>query len=81
MSHYGNQPEVVLPVLTPDRAEKKQNGRRFKDNGEESFTLTAQDRHGVAIKVKEATKKGYAEARGGIPSTSRCREVKQDEGG
>ena len=41
---------VCIPVLTPDRAEKRQNGRRFKDNGEESFTLTGQDRHGVAIK-------------------------------
>ena len=40
---------VCIPVLTPDRAEKRQNGRRFKDNGEESFTLTSQDRHGVAI--------------------------------
>ena len=27
--------------------------RRFKDNGEESFTLTAQDRHGVALKVND----------------------------
>ena len=26
------------------------------------FTLTAQDRHGVMIRVREATKKGYAEA-------------------
>lgn len=40
---------VCIPVLTPDRAEKRQNGRRFKDNGEESFTLTAMDRKGVAI--------------------------------
>lgn len=39
----------VRPVLTPDRAEKRQNGRRFKDNDEESFTLTAQDRHGIAV--------------------------------
>lgn len=44
---------VAIPVLTPDRAEKRQNGRRFKDNGDESFTLTAQDRHGVALKVKD----------------------------
>lgn len=43
---------VAIPVLTPDRAEKRQNGRRFKDNGDEAFTLTAQDRHGVALKVK-----------------------------
>lgn len=41
---------VCIPVLTPDRTEKRQNGRRFKDNGEEAFTLTAQDRHGVAVK-------------------------------
>lgn len=53
---------VCIPVLTPDRAEKRQNGRRFKENGDESFTLTAQDRHGVAIKVKEAVKQGYTEA-------------------
>lgn len=57
--------KVCMPVLTPDRAEKRQNGRRFKDDGEESFTLTAQDIHGVAIQVKEATKTGYAVAHEG----------------
>lgn len=41
--------EEVRPVLTPDRLEKRQNGRRFKENDDESFTLTSQDRHGVAI--------------------------------
>lgn len=41
--------EEVRPVLTPDRLEKRQNGRRFKEDGEESFTLTTQDKHGVAI--------------------------------
>jgi DNA (cytosine-5)-methyltransferase 1 len=40
---------VAVPVLTPDRPEKRQNGRRFKDDGDEMFTLTAQDKHGVAI--------------------------------
>src|SRR5699024_4053090 len=40
--------QEVRPVLTPDRMEKRQNGRRFKEDGEESFTLTSQDRHGVA---------------------------------
>ena len=39
----------AVPVLTPDREEKRQNGRRFKEPGEPMFTLTAQDRHGVAI--------------------------------
>lgn len=42
----------VRPVLTPDRVDKRQNGRRFKDDDEESFTLTAQDKHGVAIGTK-----------------------------
>jgi DNA (cytosine-5)-methyltransferase 1 len=41
--------EEVRPVLTPDRIEKRQNGRRFKEDGEESFTCTAVDRHGVAV--------------------------------
>jgi DNA (cytosine-5)-methyltransferase 1 len=48
---------VVIPVLTPVRAEKRQNGRRFKENGDPMFTLTSQDRHGIAINVKEATPK------------------------
>ena len=39
----------AVPVLTPDRVNKRQNGRRFKSDGEPMFTLTAQDRHGVAI--------------------------------
>jgi len=38
---------LVLPVLTPDRLNKSQNGRRFKDQGEPMFTLTGQDKHGV----------------------------------
>lgn len=40
----------AVPVLTPNRAEKRQNGRRFKEPGEPMFTLTAQDRHGVLLK-------------------------------
>lgn len=57
---YKEPKQVAIPVLTPDRAEKRQNGRRFKTDGEPMFTLTAQDRHGILI--KEATKQGYAEA-------------------
>ena len=41
--------EEVRPVLTPDRMEKRQDGRRFKEDGEEAHTVTSQDRHGVAI--------------------------------
>ena len=62
MQGGGLEPKVAIPVLTPDREKKRQNGRRFKTNGEPMFTLTAQDRHGVMIRVCEATKKGYAEA-------------------
>lgn len=50
---YKQPPSIVLPVLTPEREEKRQNGRRFKDNNEDMFTLTAQDRHGVAVSVPE----------------------------
>jgi DNA (cytosine-5)-methyltransferase 1 len=39
----------VKAVITPDRKNKKQNGRRMKEDGEPSFTLGAQDRHGVAL--------------------------------
>lgn len=63
---HDNNPKIAIPVLTPDRAEKRQNGRRFKEDGEPMFTLTGQDRHGIAIEVKEAMKQGYAECRAGI---------------
>ena len=89
---YKEPKQVAIPVLTPDRVNKRQNGRRFKTDGEPMFTLTAQDRHGVVveneikkygtiqpnynqsgvvydtdgiapkIRVKEATKQGYAES-------------------
>lgn len=58
MQGGGREPKIAIPVLTPDRVEKRQNGRRFKEDGDPMFTLTAQDRHGVA--VKEATKQGFA---------------------
>ena len=48
-TNKGEGNKIVIPVLTPDRVVKRQNGRRFKDPGEESFTLTTQDRHGVAV--------------------------------
>ena len=55
---------VCIPIIDPTRPNKTQNGRRFKDDGEEAFTLTAQDRHGVGISlpIKEAVSKGYSEA-------------------
>lgn len=50
--HSGNEPKVAIPVLTTDRANKRQNGRRFKENEDPMFTLTGQDRHGVGVSVK-----------------------------
>lgn len=44
--------KVAIPVLTPDRLEKRQNGRRFKEDGEPMFTLTSQDRHGIVVAGK-----------------------------
>ena len=41
--------KVVMPCLTPDRLNKRQHGRRFKENGEPAFTLTGQDIHGIMI--------------------------------
>lgn len=53
----GNRQPFVAPVLTPDRPNKRQNGRRFKEDGEPSFTLTAQDKHGIydGAKIRRLT--------------------------
>lgn len=51
---------TVQACLTPDRLEKRQNGRRLKEVGEPAFTLTGQDRHGLLIKT--ANKQGYTMA-------------------
>ncbi|HAO6110271.1 TPA: DNA (cytosine-5-)-methyltransferase [Listeria monocytogenes] len=94
------QKTTCIPILSPEREEKRQNGRRFKAQGEPAFTITAQDGHGIIVSgelegtgreqsnrvysekglaptlttmqgggqepkvllVREATKKGYAEA-------------------
>ena len=51
------EPKIALPILTPDREEKRQNGRRVKEPGEPMFTLTAQDKHGVTdgVRVRKLT--------------------------
>jgi len=47
----------AIPTLTPDRLEKRQMGRRFKEDGEPAFTVNTQDRHGVydGIKIRKLT--------------------------
>lgn len=53
----GCQQGVVVPVLTPDRLVKRQNGRRFKENGEPMFTINTQDRHGIynGLRIRKLT--------------------------
>lgn len=48
---------VAIPVLTPDRVDKRQEGRRFKDDGEPAFTLTGQDKHGIydGMRIRKLT--------------------------
>ncbi|MGM0113499.1 DNA (cytosine-5-)-methyltransferase [Enterococcus sp. DIV0187] len=41
--------KIAIPILSPGRIETRQNGRRLKTDGEDMFTLTAQDRHGIVI--------------------------------
>ena len=59
-------------VLTPDRENKRQNGRRFKECGEPAFCLNTQDKHGVylcacdsceyALPIKNAANADYEKA-------------------
>lgn len=46
LSSMGN----VHATITPDRVDKRQNGRRAKEDEDPMFTLTAQDLHGVIQK-------------------------------
>lgn len=64
------EPRSVEVVCNMNPSGKGMNGRRFKEDGEPMFTLTGQDRHGIAIEVKEAPKQGYAECRVGIDSVN-----------
>lgn len=54
-TNKGEGNKIAIPVLTPDRSEKRQNGRRFKED-EEMFTLTGQARscnQGIFVQVSE----------------------------
>ncbi len=47
--NHGEGSKIAIPILAPDKQKVRQNGRRCKENGEEMFTLTAQDRHGIIV--------------------------------
>ena len=54
MQGGGREPKIMVePDLTPDRLHKRQNGRRFKNAGDPSFTITSVDRQGVAFEKLE----------------------------
>jgi DNA (cytosine-5)-methyltransferase 1 len=48
---------ICIPVLTVDRQNKRQNGRRFKEDGDPSFTVTTQDQDGIydGFKIRRLT--------------------------
>ena len=47
--------KTVRPIVSPDRLNKKQNGRRLKEENDPMFTLTTQDRHGILEEYKFPT--------------------------
>lgn len=55
----GSKYITAQACLTPDRLNKRQNGRRFKEDGEPSFTLTAADRHGVMLDEQKDDNSGF----------------------
>lgn len=77
-NHAGETSGVAIPVLTPDRAEKRQNGKRFKENGDPMFTLTAQDKHGVAIDPIGGCYKGVSPSFNRGIYDGECRTIKAD---
>lgn len=78
---HNNSPKIAIPIIDVTHVEKNQNGKRFKENGDPMFTLTAQDRHGVALGIidpqgrnkKEVSPKDIcptlrSEAHGNVPN-------------
>lgn len=48
-TNKGEGNKIAIPILTPDKATIRQNGRRMKENEAPMFTLTTQDRHGIIV--------------------------------
>lgn len=55
MQRIGNLGSVHA-TITPDRINKRQNGRHAKEDEEEMFTLTAQDVHGIIADQEDLQK-------------------------
>jgi len=56
-TNKGEGAKIVVPVITPDRLKKRQNGRRFKEDGDPAFTLNTQERHGFydGLRIRKLT--------------------------
>lgn len=54
-----SQGTLAIPVLTPNRLNKNQNGRRFKENNDSSYTVTTQDVNGIfdGYRIRKLTPK------------------------
>lgn len=63
--------------ITPDRVEKRQNGRRAKATEEEMFTLTAQDLHGVIIDPSQEKREGQYRIYDKTSPTLNARDYKE----
>lgn len=50
---------AYCPIINPSKVEVRQDGRRLKNDGEEMFTLTASDRHGLVIYEKKPQVSDY----------------------
>ena len=88
-ANLGGRHNIAVPVLAPERTNKRQNGRRFKEDEEPMFTLTAQDRHGVGININsndiigngEKTElKATSKFLGDLYINASCKSVKQGDG-
>lgn len=57
MTGGGREPKIAISVSSPDIIVKNQNGRRFKEDGDPSFTLTVKDRHGIydGLRIRKLT--------------------------
>ena len=51
-TNNGEGNKIAIPILSPDKDTVRQNGHRIKNDGEEMFTLTVQDRHGIIVEGK-----------------------------
>lgn len=80
--NFDRSSTLIRPMLTPGRIERRQNGRRFKEDGDPMFSLTTQDVHGVQIGTWRTHKdgQGFREIKTGV-APSLCGRARNDGSG